>query len=438
VEKYLMATIGRLTCAILIFCACMIVPSMAGSQFTSGSPALSAYIAGMNEFSPGDDVSLPVVIENTGLNEFVYSQPGIINRDDLPNTAKFLTVTLLPGDAPIIVKSDSQMLGDLDGGSTANAVFTTKIAPGAAGGTYLVPVILNYTYLFTSNQYGVDLVTNQYKTVNVTLTIPIRIKSVVSIAVLSAVPENLNVGNEGYIDMQIRNTGSENGTKSIVKILQSGTSPILPTDSSVYIGDFPAGSTATCRYRVFVLGDAQPQTYPVDVVVIYRNDEGDFVSSRTDTVGIPVGGKIDFAIVSPPEVMNPGTTQVITVAYKNTGNTTAYSAHATITPEDPFITTNNDDTAYIGDLPPGGSRTVSYTMSVDPGATLKEYGLDTQIQYKDGLENAYTSDTIQVKIDVKEPAGINAIITNPLYLVIVIAVIAGIMYMIVQRRKKNR
>ena len=77
-------------------------------------------------------------------------------------------------------------------------------------------------------------------------------------------------------------------------------------------------------------------------------------------------------------------------------------------------------------------------MSVDPGATLKEYGLDTQIQYKDGLENAYTSDTIQVKIDVNEPAGINAIITNPLYLVIVIAVIAGIMYMIVQRRKKNR
>ena len=54
--------------------------------------------------------------------------------------------------------------------------------------------------------------------------------------------------------------------------------------------------------------------------------------------------------------MNPGTTQVITVAYKNTGNTTAYSAHATITPEDPFITTNNDDTAYIGDLPPGSQE----------------------------------------------------------------------------------
>ena len=144
-----MATIGRLICIILIFCAFMIVPSMAGSQFTSGSPELSAYISGTNEFSPGDDVQLPVVIENTGLNEFEYSQPGIINRDDLPNTAKFLTVTLLPGDAPLVVKSDSQMLGDLDGGSSVNAVFTTKINSDAAGGIYLVPVMLNYTYLYT-------------------------------------------------------------------------------------------------------------------------------------------------------------------------------------------------------------------------------------------------------------------------------------------------
>ena len=104
--------------------------------------------------------------------------------------------------------------------------------------------MLNYTYLYTANQYGVDLLQYEYQTQNITLNIPVKIKSVVSIDVISAVPEDLNVGNEGYIDMQIKNTGSENGTKSIVKILQNGNSPILPTDSSVYIGDFPAGSTA--------------------------------------------------------------------------------------------------------------------------------------------------------------------------------------------------
>ncbi|MGB7788078.1 COG1361 S-layer family protein [Methanoregula sp.] len=431
-----MTIIGRLTCIILIFCAFMIVPSMAGSKFTSGSPELSAYISGTNEFNPGDDVQLSVVIENTGLNEFEYSQPGIINRDDLPNTAKFLTVTLLPGDAPIVIKSDPQMLGDLDGGSSVNAVFTTKINSDAAGGTYLVPIMLNYTYLYTANQYGVDLLQYEYQTQNITLNIPVKIKSVVSIDVLSAVPEDLNVGTEGYIDMQIKNTGSENGTKSIVKILQNGNSPILPTDSSVYIGDFPAGSTAACRYKVSVSGDAQKQTYPVDVVVVYQNEEGDFVTSRSDTVGIPVGGKADFTVISPAAEMNPGNKQVITIEYKNTGDTPVYSAQVRIDTVDPF--TSNDDIAYIGDLAPGESRTVSYVMSVDRTATIKEYGLDSQILYKDALDNAYTSDTVQVKVDVTEPAGINAILTNPFYLLTVVAVIIVIIYLVFQYRKKNK
>ena len=431
-----MPIIGRLTCIILIFCAFMIVPSMAGSKFTSGSPELSAYISGTNEFNPGDEVQLPVIIENTGLNEFEYSQPGIINRDDLPNTAKFLTVTLVPGNTPLVVKSDPQMLGDLDGGSTANAVFTLKINSDAAGGTYSVPVMLNYSYLYTANQYGVDLLQYEYQTENITFNIPVKIKSVVSIDVISAVPEDLNVGNEGYLDLQIRNTGSENGTKSIVKILQNGNSPIVPTDSSVYIGDFPAGSTATCRYKVSVSGSAQKQTYPVDVVVAYQNDEGDFVTSRSDTVGIPVGGKVDFAVISPSAEMNPGNKQAINVEYKNTGDTPVYSAQARIDTVDPF--TSNDDIAYIGDLQPGDSRTVSYVISVDRTATIKEYGLDSQILYKDALGNAYTSDTIQVKVNVTEPVGINAVLTNPFYLLIIAAVIIGIMYFVFQYRKKNK
>ncbi|MGA2918268.1 COG1361 S-layer family protein [Methanoregula sp.] len=431
-----MTSIGRLTCIILIFCAFMIVPSMAGSKFMSGSPELSAYISGTNEFNPGDDVQLPVVIENTGLNEFEYDQPGIISRDDLPNTAKFLTVTLLPGDAPMVVKSDPQMVGDLDGGSSVNAVFTTKINSDAAGGTYLVPVILNYTYLYTADQYGVDLIHYTYKTQNLILNIPVKIKSDVSINVLSATSDHLNVGTEGYIDMQIKNIGSENGTKSIVKILQSGNSPILPTDSSVYIGDFPSGSTASCRYKVFVSSDAQNQTYPVDVVVIYQNDEGDFVTSRSDTVGIPVGGKIDFDIISPAAEMNPGNKQVINVEYKNTGDTTVYSAQARISAVDPF--TSDDDIAYIGDLQPGESRTVSYIMTVDKSATIKEYGLDSVILYKDALDNIYTSDTMQVKVDVTEPVALNAILTNPVYLLIVIAAIIGILYLVFRYRKKNK
>ena len=59
------------------------------------------------------------------------SSPAIVARDDLPNTAKFLTVALNPGNAPLVIKSDPQMLGDVKGAESVSAIFTTKINANA-------------------------------------------------------------------------------------------------------------------------------------------------------------------------------------------------------------------------------------------------------------------------------------------------------------------
>jgi len=430
-----MVTTGRLTCTFLILCIFLIAPAMAGTSYMAGSPDLSAYISGTNEFNPGTEVQLPVTIENTGVNEFKLVQSGIQDRDDLPNTAKFLTVTLAPGTAPVIIKSDPQMLGDLKGSTTANATFTTRISADAPAGTYTLPLTLNYTYLYAADQYDTDTIEYTYKPENITLNIPITIKSDISIDVLSAEPEHLNVGTEGYLDMRIKNTGSEDGTKSVVKILQNGNSPIVPTDSSVYIGDFATGSTVSCRYKVSVSEGAEKQTYPVDVVVVYQNREGDFVTSRSDTVGIPVGGKADFTIVSVPAEMNPGNKNLVAVEYKNTGDATVYSAQARISAVDPF--TSNDDIAFIGDMKPGESRVISYIMSVDRTATIKQYGLDSEIRYRDALDNTYLSDTMKVRVNVTSPSGITAIVSNPIYLSVIAAAIIGIAYLVYHYRKKR-
>jgi hypothetical protein len=407
---------------------------MAGTKYMAGSPQLSAYISGTNEFSPGKDVQLTVVIENTGLNEFKFIQSGIVDRDDLPNTAKFLTVALSSGTAPLVIKSDPQMLGDVKGAGSVNAVFTIKIKSDAAAGSYMLPLALMYTYLYQAEQYGVDTIQYTYKQIEESIEIPINIKSDVSIDVLSAVPEYLNVGTEGYLNMKIKNTGSEDGTKAIVRILRNGNSPIVPTDSSVYIGDFPSGSIAECRYKVSISSDAERQTYPVDVVVVYKNNEGDFITSRSDTVGIPVGGKVDFMVISPPAEMNPGNKKIISVEYKNTGETTIYSAQSRISAIDPF--TSNDDIAYLGDLKPGESAVASYEMSVDRSATVKEYGLDSEIRYRDALDNTYISDTMKVKINVNSPAGMTAVLSNPVNLSIIVAAIIGIVYLVYHYRKK--
>ena len=100
---------------LLILGLCLIAPAMAGTKYMAGSPQMSAYIAGTNEFSPGQDAKITIVIENTGTNEFKFVQSGIVDREDLPSTAKFVTAGLNAGTAPLVVKSDPQMLGDIKG-----------------------------------------------------------------------------------------------------------------------------------------------------------------------------------------------------------------------------------------------------------------------------------------------------------------------------------
>jgi hypothetical protein len=185
-----------------------------------------------------------------------------------------------------------------------------------------------------------------------------------------------------------------------------------------------------------VSGDAESQTYPVDVVVIYQNREGDFITSKSDTIGVLVGGKVVFTVISRAAEMNPGNKKTLHVEYKNTGDTAVYGAQARISAVDPF--TSNDDIAYIGDLKPGESRNVSFVVSVDRTATIKEYGLDTEIRYRDALDNTYISDTMKVRVDVTAPAGMTTILLNPIYLSIIGAAVIGAVYLIFRYSQKRK
>ena len=430
-----MISIRTIYVILAVLCVSIVNPVLAGEKYMSGSPELAVYLSGTNEFSPGKDISLPVVIENSGLNEFKFVQSSIVTRDDLPNTAKLLEVTLSAGNAPLIIKSDPQMVGDLKGGSTVSCTFNAKTRSDAPSGIYYLPVSLNYTFLESAEQYGNDAIRYYYKTKNINLSLPIKIKPDISIDVLSAQPEHLNVGTEGYLNLKIKNTGYEDGNKAIVRIKRNGNSPIIPTDSSVYVGDFPAGTTVECRYKVSVASGAERSTYPVDVEVVYENKDGDSVTSRSDTIGVIVGGKIDFAVISPPAEMNPGNKKVITIEYKNTGDAAVYSAQGRISAVSPF--TSNDDIAYLGEIKPGESVVASYEVSVDRDATAKEYGLDSEIRYRDALDNQYISDTMKVRIHVTTQTGLTAVLSNPVIMCIIIAAFVGIGYVVYKYRRKG-
>ncbi|MDN7026136.1 DUF11 domain-containing protein [Methanoculleus sp. FWC-SCC1] len=420
-----------LVLALLI--AALVAPAMAADQYLYGSPSLSAAIAGTNEFSPGDTVTLTVTLTNSGLNTYKFVDPTAVARDDLPNTAKMVTAGLGTTGVPITVMSDPQFLGDIPGGRSATATYNVRVAKDAAPGTYQVPLQVTYTYLGSAEQYS-DSVRYYYDTKTETIPVAIVIKPDLLIDVVDVTSEYLNVGTEGYVRMTLKNTGYETAHAAVAQIVRSGTSPIVPTDASAYLGTFAPGETVDVTFKVAVSTEAETQAYPLNVQVTYENSDGDTVATETTTLGLPVGGKTDFAVASTTASLTPGAKSVLEVVYRNIGDTTVYNAQARISAIDPF--TSNDDTAYLGDLAPGDEATARFEVNVDGDATLKPYGLDSEIRYRDALDNSQISDTMKVQVDLVPRS--DSPFTNPLVLAVLAVAILGGGYYILVYRKKNR
>ena len=422
---------------IVLCCTGIVVsPAMGGERFISGSPDLSATIYGVNEFYPATEVNVPVNIQNSGLIEYVISQPNLLTPADLPNTAKLMTVQMFAGGAPLTVLSDPQMAGDLRGGDTLLVNFKIRTTPDAAAGTYILPLTVHYTFLSHADQYGQDVLQYFYETRDVTLDIPLKIKPEIILQVISAEPEEVNVGTEGFLHLVLENIGNEDGTEAVVMLSPVGTSPVQPVASSVYVGDFPMKSRIDLSYKVSVLGSAEPGTYPVNVEVNYKNQDGVFVTSAPAVIGVPVKGKIQFSVVSTPNQVYPGTQDVLEVTYQNTGSAPVNSAQARIYTQDPFTTT--DDVSYLGDMIVGETRVARFEVTVDQKATVKEYALDSEINYRDSLDNDQVSDRIPVPVDVVSRTGILALLYNPYFIALLaVAVIVAVLLFRRMRKKRN-
>lgn len=419
---------------VLIVCLC--APVMAAEKVISGPPDLRVSIEGSNEYYPDTMITIPVKVENIGTIDFSSQNPDNVAREDRPNTAKNVVVTLGEGKAPVSVKTDAQLVGDIKGGARVQAPFEVRINDGAPAGTYVLPVTLEYTYLYQANEFSNDALKYEYRTTTETLSLEIVIKPDVQVTVISADVTELNAGTEGYLTVTVQNGGQDTGKQATLVLSPVSGSPVSPTDGSFFIGEFAPGETVTAHFKVAASSDASGSSYPMNIAVTYENSEGDKVTSKLVTIGIPVGEEITFEVISEAYVMYPAEKGTIEVVYKNTGGATAYDATSRISAVDPF--TSNDDTAYLGDLAPGETATAYYQVSVSDDATIKTYGLDTEIRYKDSLKNSVISDPMKAEVTIQSRSGLGTMLTNPIVLTVLLFVILGAGYYLYQQRKQKQ
>jgi hypothetical protein len=401
---------------LLICSALIIVPVSAATKYLGGAPSFSAAVVGVNEFTPGEDATIIVLMKNSGLNPFKQLNRGTIDAEDLPNTAKFVTIGLTSASDAVIVKTDPQMVGDISGnGNTVTIQFKAKISANATAGEYQLPLTIQYRYTRVIEQAAADTFEFTYNKAEDVLPVTIRIKPLVKVEVIEAVPEGLSAGSQGYIHLKIQNNGPENGEMTSVKLLRNGQSPIIPTDSTLFAGHFPSGGIIECRYKVSVAKDATNQAYPVDVAVTYTNREGMVVTSASETMGVSVNDKSVFTVVSAAPAVPRGNSRTIEIQYRNNGDTTAYNAQARITSHSPITISDNE--AFLGDLEAGRTTIARYEITADDSAEPGVYTFDSKIRYRDSFGNSLESDTIDVTIRVI-PAETGRVAGLPLSVVI--------------------
>jgi len=397
-----MDRLGIIT-GILIACigiGLSITPCLAGDRYLSGGPDLFVSLGSTSELIPGTTAELPVTIGNKGtitmeLYHYLSMQPMY-----LPTTAKSTTIDLLPGDAPVLVRSNPQTIGEVQAGQIVPSTFIVDVPQAAPAGNYTMLVRIRYSYVPRVEQEGTTDMTYYFKDEETVLPLPIEIRRMVILAVEKVESNDLWAGGEGVIDFTIRNTGQDTGIGTSLFLVPEGASPVVPYSNSVYIGDFPPGSTTQPSFKVAVSGEADPGlSYPLSLYAEYKDFEGASATSPSVTTGVSFQDKVSFERVSPPSVVNPGTKGTASVTYKNTGNTTVYNAKARISVINPF--SSDDDTAYLGDLGPGASSTALFSVKTDGGAMLKMYSADSEVQYTDEDGTVYNSDNIPVLIDVQ-------------------------------------
>lgn len=429
--------IDTIRCLTLIIAGlCLItmtaMPVMAGVKYIAGNPELSATISGTNEYIPGEDATIEIKIQNSGLNTMKTVESGIVDRDDLPTTAKMVTATLLPDGAPVLIKSDSQMIGDIGGSAMVPVSFQVLVKDDATAGSYELPLRLQYTYLSNAEQLGTDSISSTYKKEDVTVTVPFVIKSAINLNVTKVVSDEINAGGEGYVTITLKNDGKTTGHKAIAKLNRSGSSPIIPVDSTVYIGEFAPLSEVSVKFKISVSSDGEAQEYPLEIEVDYENDDGEKLSSISKRFGVPVDEKISFLITSETPVMTPGEKKVLEITYRNEANTTAYGVESRLSAVGSF--SSKDDLAYLGDMKSGESAVARYEVSLSSEAVDKTYALDSEVRYKDVHDNTHISDTIKVEVNVvkNQSSGM-----TPILILIVVIIIAGGAFYFYKQKKQN-
>ncbi len=400
--------------AVFLLAAVLLQPA-AAERVLYSEPLLTASLAGDNTFEPGEERFVTIVIANAGVENEVENPLLPPVHDSDPLTARGVSISLDAAGTPFTVKSDRCLLGDILPGEELTAEVLLQADDRAAPEAYNLRLRADYGFVAWTTVYPDDI-RYYYDDRAAELAIPVRVEGRVRPEVLSVEAENLAPGHTGTVVITFENTGSGEGTSCAADLVVPGLS-IRPTDGGNLIEEIVPGGVYTVSLRAEVEKDAPAGLTPADFAVLYRDDTGAETVSRMVRIGVPVGAGPQFSIVSPPPVFCPGDTREIAVTFRNTGDAPASGAKVRINAMDPFSAAVSS--AELGDIAPGEEKAATFTLTMAGDAPVRPYGYTAVLKYYDESGTLILADPMQVAIAAAEENPAKALVTNPVFLVVV-------------------
>lgn len=278
-----------------------------------GGPALSASIAGTNEFERGDTVTLFVDLTNYGRvlgfkedrtpqNDKEYALANAELQEEYKKTTSLgITATLVSHDKEIEVKSGDQVVEALKSGEKTKEPlkFTIKIAEHAPAGEY--PLALNISYDYQDNvRVDASMLSTTgkvptlanfatsyiYQKANHTTPIIIIVKKQADFDIKDAKGKLSAGSKKAPIEVTYKNMGEDPVRDAVARL--SIFKPFSSTDDQAFIGDLGPGENKTVVFRMDVDSDATPKDYGINSEIKYTDVNGDTVISESMKIQVVV------------------------------------------------------------------------------------------------------------------------------------------------------
>jgi hypothetical protein len=242
--------------------------------------------------------------------------------------------------------------------------------------------------------------------------------------------------------------------KDIEATLQSETKyiEVESTGNFQNVEELETGHTAPLSYTIKVDGNTPAGNYELLLPVTYqyqanvRTVTADAINlgitnvdyareykTKTEVLKIPISIKSEpkFEVTNVSGSLVQGESKVVNVTYKNTRETIAKDAFARIIVMSPLSTEKS--TVRLGDIGPGEEKTASFEIKAAQDATVKKYGVNSEIKYLDDDKNTKFSESMKVNLPVEATEEKFSVTGIAILLIIVIA-----LYQIISvHRKRN-